>query len=223
MPKYAQSGATLICLGSSKIILSEGAQLSPLDPQVLSKRRGKFLLGERQSPLEAFRAVTELRRNALSTLSVSMLHLIRETGVAPQPALGTATTLAGELTKPILENIDPYDLGAFALDSDVAKNYCRRLCLPGAGKAAQSGADHGTLVERYPAHEFVIDLEEARTLGLAVEEPDDALDELFDELRPLLSPETSERRTELSYIGLVPAHQPESAGPDNPHGEEGHP
>lgn len=217
VPKYAQSGATLICLGSSKIVLSEGAQLSPLDPQVISKRRGKFFVGERQSPLEAFRAVRELRNYAMGTMQVAMGHLYEVQRVAPQPALDTATKLAAELAQPILEKIEPYDLGAFALDSAVAKGYCSRLCTPApAHKAVQAKADHGALVERYPAHEFVIDLDEATALGLNAEQPPEALDVLFERLRPFLSVPVEDRIEELFYVGLVPAGGPT---PDDQEGE----
>jgi hypothetical protein len=37
VPSTAMSGATLICLGSSRIVLTDISQLGPLDPQVISK------------------------------------------------------------------------------------------------------------------------------------------------------------------------------------------
>jgi len=61
VPQTAGSGATLICFGSSNIVMSEIAQLGPLDPQVASKKREKFFATERQSPLEAFEALRYLR------------------------------------------------------------------------------------------------------------------------------------------------------------------
>src|SRR5437867_2635455 len=68
VPDEAKSGATLICFGSSEVIMAEIGSLGPLDPQVISKRRGKFFVTERQSPLEAFRAVQYLRQFALASL-----------------------------------------------------------------------------------------------------------------------------------------------------------
>src|SRR5207247_585743 len=38
IPGFAPSGATLICLGSARIVMSEVALLGPIDPQVISKK-----------------------------------------------------------------------------------------------------------------------------------------------------------------------------------------
>jgi hypothetical protein len=104
--------------------------------------------------------------------------------VAPQPALDTASKLAVQIVQPILEKIEPYDLGAFALDSSLAMDYCRRICNPPEGpKKTQRNANFRSLVEKYPAHEFVIDIAEAPSLGLNVCEPTEEVNDLFDELR----------------------------------------
>ena len=187
----------MICLGSSKILLSDIAQLGPMDPQVISKRPGRFFFLERQSPLEAFQAVTYLRGYSLKVLDAGMTFLA-ELGVAPQTALDTATTFAIQTVRPIMEKIEPYDLGAFALDSNLATEYCKRVCQPAEGlKKTQRGAKYNALVETYPAHSFVIDKSEAELLGLNVEDPCEELNDLFDEVRPQL-------RKIRSYIGLVP-------------------
>ncbi len=197
---YAASGATLICLGSCNTVLSDIAQLGPLDPQVISKRQSKFFVVERQSPLEAFQAVKYLQESTLTMLDVSMRYLL-EHQVAPQPAVDAARQLAVEFFKPILGKIEPYDIGAFALDSNLVKDYCRRICDPvDDQKRTQRTANYSSLVERYPAHEFFIDREEARALGLNVCEPQEALEDLFDELRPYLN------KTH-SFIGLIPSHE----------------
>lgn len=207
IPKMAASGATLISLGSERIVLSDIGQLGPLDPQVLSKRRGKFFAVERQSPLEAFQAVRYLREFSLTTLDVGMLFM-QEHLVAPGPSLEAASELSIQLTRPILEKIEPYDLGAFALDSSLAKDYCRRVCQPTEPhKRTQRTADFRSLVERYPSHDFVIDRSEAESLGLNVCEPSETLDGLFDELREYLGEfEESGHHShpQSGYIGLVP-------------------
>ena len=69
IPSMAASGASLICLGSCNLVMSECAQLGPIDPQVLSKRNERFFASERQSPLEAFQAVKYLREFALTALN----------------------------------------------------------------------------------------------------------------------------------------------------------
>jgi hypothetical protein len=118
--------------------------------------------------------------------------------VAPQRALDTATQIAMRLAEPILAKIEPYDLGAFALDSTLALEYCKRVGNPrNQAKRTQRLVNYRALVEMYPAHEFQIDLEEARELGFVVSEPPDELDRLFDEVRPHLAKVGK-------YLGLVP-------------------
>jgi hypothetical protein len=198
VPERAWSGATLICLGSSNVVMSERSQLGPLDPQVGSKRREKFFASERQSPLEAFEAVRYLREMAVSLLD-ALMEALTERGLAPQKALETATRLAQELARPILEKIEPYDLGAFSLDSRLAQTYCREIARPSnTSKKTQRKALYKSLVEYYPAHEYAVDLDEAQSLRFQVSEPTPELDDLFDQLRPILL-------RVKTYIGLVPS------------------
>lgn len=196
VPDVAASGATLICLGSSNIIMSEVAQLSPLDPQVVSKRTGKFFEDERQSPLEAFQATKYMRDFALTALDLFM-DFLADRKVNPRLALDTSCRLAVDLAKPILGKIEPYDLGAFALDSKVAIEYCKRIGSPiNEEKRTQRNVDPTALVEKYPAHEFVIDMEEAKALNFVVSDPEPAIDQLFTDLRPhLMKPKR--------FLGLI--------------------
>ena len=166
--------------------MSQVGQLGPLDPQVSSKRREKFFEGERQSPLEAFEAIREAREFSLTSLD-AVMSLLLERGVAPRQALETAKSFAISIVEPISGKIDPYDWGAFALDSKVAVEYCQRVGQPAGGtRKTQKNVDPAKLVELYPAHEFVIDIEEAQALGFTVEAPDPQLDELFDQIAPAL-------------------------------------
>lgn len=188
VPTLAASGATLICLGSHSIVMSDIAQLGPVDPQVFSKRRDKFFAAERQSPLEAFKAVMYVRTLALSTVDAAMMFLQEPNrGVAPLRALETATQISSQLVQPLLGRIEPYDLGAFALDSELALQYCHRIARPDdPTRQSQRSADYRVLVERYPAHEFAIDREEAGAIGFNIAGASAELDVLFDELRPVL-------------------------------------
>lgn len=198
VPRLAASGATAICLGSSMIVMAENARMSPLDPQVLSKRREKFFQIERQSPLEAFETVRYLRTYMLSSLHAAMLFLL-DRGVTPPLALEYAAKVARNLVEPVLCKVEPYDLGSFALDSRVAIEYCKRISRPAvAALKTQRQVDPRTLVEEYPAHGFVIDFEEAKSLNFAVSKPPSAkLDELFEKLCPVLDGIDT-------YIGVVP-------------------
>ena len=189
VPNEAASGATLICLGSNEIVMSQVAQLSPLDPQVISKRREKFFLFERQSPLEAFEAVRYVQQFTLTAVSATMEYLLdpKRGPITPNRALEAATTISTQLARPILERIEPYDLGAFSLDARLVRHYCERVASPeDSSKQTQRLAQFGTLVDRYPAHETVIDIAEAKALKINASEPIDELEDLFIELRATL-------------------------------------
>lgn len=202
VPRLAASGATLITLGAHDIIMSHGAQLGPLDPQVISKRPQKFFTSERQSPLEALELVSYVRELTFSSMDTSMHELLRQ-GVAPQRALESSIEIATRVARPLLERIEPYDLAALRLDSRLARLYCERVARPtDVSRKTQRSADYEALVEFFPAHEFAIDIVEARDgLKLNVDEPDNEIEPIFDELRPRLT------RPE-AYIGLIPADSP---------------
>lgn len=202
VPSLAASGATLICLGSEQVVMSEIAHLGPLDPQVISKRRGKFFAVERQSPLEAFQAIRYLRQFSLESLDTTMKFLL-ENMITPQHALDTAAKLSTQLVQPILDQIDPYDVGAFSLDSHVSSGCCQRLSRPAdAEKKTQRTARYQVLVEQYPAHEFIVDLDEARAIGFNACEAAGELDELFCSVRAEL---LADENKPFECVGVVPS------------------
>jgi Serine dehydrogenase proteinase len=179
IPGCASSGATMICLGSSNIVMSQRSQLGPLDP------RAKFFGGERRSPFEAFQALRELRALFLDSLD-KIVEFLLERKVASDFALEKAMDGATRLVQPMLAKIEPCEIGIFALNRAMALEYCRRVAAPAdEAKKAQRAVDAEALVEAYPAHEFAIDFQEARALNFAVSEATPEMEDLFDELRPL--------------------------------------
>jgi hypothetical protein len=126
-----------------------------------------------------------------------MLFLL-DKRVTHKLALESAAKVSVDLIRPILERIEPFDLGAVALDSRVAIEYCTRIANPAnPAKQAQRGVSAKALVENYPAHEFVIDYEEAGSLGFSVALPAPEIDFQFDALRRHLG-------RLRKYIGLIP-------------------
>lgn len=191
VPGYACSGATLMCLGSSNIIMSQLGQLGPLDPQE------RFFDGERRSPVESFRAFSELRGMVLESVDQVMDFLL-ERKVDPENALKAASEMALQMVEPMTAKIEPCDLGILALDRLMASSYCKRIASPhDLTKKTQRKVDLEAVVSSYPTHDFVIDIEEARSLGFQLSEANPTLEDLFDEIRPLLV------EVQL-YVGFVP-------------------
>ena len=80
----------------------------------------------------------------------------------------------------------------------MSTEYCNRICDPVDGdRVPQRGVDYGKLAEQYPAHEFVIDVAEAESLGFHVTEASDRLEELFAE-------EDVALESSQLFVGFVP-------------------
>ncbi len=179
VPYHATSGATVICLGSSNIVMSGQARLGPLDPQE------RFFGMERSAPFEAFWALHALRDFMLGSVESAVDFLV-ERKVPPEAALEVASRLSARFVEPIVSRINPGDIGIFSINGAMAVDYCRRISTPSdATKRTQRNVDPEELI-RCPGHEFAIDFEAARRLNFAVSDAAPELEELFDELRPLL-------------------------------------
>ncbi len=190
VPSYASSGATLICLGSSSIVMSERAQLGPLDPQQ------RLFDADRSSPFEAFRGMQELFNFALNCFENGVEFMV-ERKVSPEKALEAAGDLAIRMVEPIIAKIEPCDIGILAIDSAMAIDYCARIARPAdPARRTQREVDPAALVRGLPGHEYAIDADAARALNFHVCDATPELEDLFDELRPLLT-------SASCYIGLA--------------------
>lgn len=163
---------------------------------MISKKREKFFATERQSPLEAFEALRYLREFAAASVDALMV-LFTDRGIAPEKALETSAVMATNLVRPVLEKIDPYDLGAFSLDNRLARDYCEAIARPTGSNQTQRKALFQSLVEDYPAHEFAIDFTETQALRLNAAVASSDLEDIFDKFRNCVV-------RVKSYVGLVP-------------------
>ncbi len=191
VPYFATSGGTLLCLGASNIVMSQRGQLGPLDPHE------RFFGATRRSPLEALQAVRELREFALESIE-NIAEFMLEAKVPPERAFAAASETALRFIEPIIAKIEPGDIATFSLNCMMALEYCHRISSPSdPARKAQREVDPTGLVKFSPGHEFVIDLETARRLNFLVSEASPELEDLFDELRPLL-------QKIHHYVGIVP-------------------
>lgn len=191
VPHYATSGATLLCLGAASIVMSQRGQLGPLDPHE------RFFGSTRSSPLEAIQALRELRDFSLESIE-NMAEFLLEQKVPPELAFAAASETALRFVEPIIAKIEPGDIAIFSLNSTMALDYCRRVAAPSdPARKTQREVDPTGLVKFSPGHELVIDVEAARRLNFAVSEAPPELEDLFDEVRPLLE-------KVHQYVGLIP-------------------
>ncbi len=191
VPHYATSGATLLCLGASNIVMSQRGQLGPLDPHE------RFFDSTRRSPLEALQALRELREFSLDSIE-NIAEFMLEAKVPPELAFAAASEMASRIIEPIVAKIEPGDIATFSLNCTMALEYCRRIAAPSdPARKTQREVDPTGLVKFSPGHELVIDLESAKRLNFVVSEAAPEIEDLFDEFRPLAG-------KIHQYVGITP-------------------
>jgi hypothetical protein len=154
VPRWAKSAATLLVCSGDRIFMTPVAELGPLDPQItqfnpLEKHLEKF------SPLH-IEATLELIRNEFSNGNEKLAHGLME-----------------RLQFPIT-------LGSFTKSLDIAVQYLTKLLstrmLKGNENAELIKSISRQLTTCYSDHGFSINIDEAKTIGLKIEElPTDQL------------------------------------------------
>jgi hypothetical protein len=152
-----KSAGTLLALGASTLVLSQSAQLGPIDVQLLKEEE----VGERRSGLAP--------RQALETLSMEagrafnrLFRYMRFGGnmqLSTKMAAELATRMTVGMMEPIYAQLDPIRLGEVERFVRISQEYGDRLRGPNVKKGTIE-----KLLGGYPSHEFVIDREEAREL-----------------------------------------------------------
>jgi hypothetical protein len=185
VPRYAKSAATLLALGASTIILNKDAELGPLDVQIVD-----FDREERTAALDEVQMLERLHASALESVDQTMMLLTGRTGKKLDTILPHALKFAADMMRPMLEKVDVVHYTQRARALKVAEEYAIRLLKP---KYSKDDAERiaRRLVEKYPEHEFVIDVEEMEDLGLKTERPSNEQIDLMDEIVPFLGSMTA--------------------------------
>ena len=146
IPRWAKSAATLLACSGNEILMSPVAELGPLDPQITA-----------MNPFEG-------RIEQFSPLHIeSTLELIRNEYHNGHK----------ELAEGLMQRLQyPLTLGSFKKSLELSKQYMEKLLTSGMLKDNPSEAAKvdERLTEGYADHGFCINIEEARTIGLAVNE-----------------------------------------------------
>lgn len=164
-----KSAGTLIALGATELIASEGAELGPIDAQI----RKVDEPGERTSGL-----VTGGAFNALQVQATEMFsEIFTQLRYSPQYAFSSrlAAEIANDLTtgllSPVYAQIDPVRVAELERSLEVGAAYAERLDTGNLNEGAI-----GKLLAGYPSHGFVIDIDEVKELFKRVKEPSEELE-----------------------------------------------
>jgi hypothetical protein len=149
-----KSAGTLAVLGATEIVMGPFGELGPLDIQ-LSKEDS---LASRSSGLDIFQSLSILSRQAFTIFQQHFLGIVGGSGgvITTRTAADISTAIATQLLQPIAAQIEPMRLGEMQRAINVAIQYGTRL--------GTSEEVVNRLTMDYPAHGFVIDLEEAEKL-----------------------------------------------------------
>ena len=158
-----KSAGTLLVVGAHEVVMTNHAELGPLDIQ-LGKKDELF---ETDSGLTVLNALTELESKAFELFEKTFLRIKFRSGglVTFKTATHIATELAKGIVSPIMAQIDPMHVGEVSRALKIGKDYGTRLSR--ISENLQEGS-LDRLVEEYPSHSFVIDRREAEELFVVV-------------------------------------------------------
>ena len=188
-----KSAGTLIALGSDMLIMTDHAELGPLDTQV--RVRDEF--GEYQSGLIDTDALRILQDEVFANFSGQFSRLL-SLGSGAFTAQ-TASRIASELTLGlfggIYSQINPIRFGERGHAVQVALEYGQRVS---TGNVREGTLEK--LATGYPSHGFMIDRRETEELFYEVYIPDEHISTLSEQLHPLVNYFYSSDSPVLEYL-----------------------
>lgn len=163
-----KSAGTLVAIAADEVVLSDFGEFGPLDAQ-LGKTDELF---ENHSGLNLTQALTSLNTRVVDFFLKSLINLRQETNgqLSTKLASDIAARLAIGTYETIYRQVDPVQLGSIERAVQIASFYGRRLA-DGRNNLKPLAVDR--LVNGYPSHSFVIDIQEAGTLFKNVRVPDE--------------------------------------------------
>jgi len=166
VPDQAKGAATLLGIAADELYLAPAAELGPLDA-VLEGHPG----GTQLSARDVLRSMDEVSQTALA-FAVRAAEGVRMGGLSRLDCLDVAVRLSAELHLPLARQIHPVDVvGARNLLEEAARyaDVLLSMRAPERVDDRTERPDVDALVAGYPTCRHVIDIDEARDLGLAVQ------------------------------------------------------
>ncbi|MEO3475761.1 hypothetical protein AAFN86_28175 [Roseomonas sp. CAU 1739] len=159
IPSGCKSAGTLMAVAANELIISPFGDLGPLDVQLLPK---DDIIG-RRSGLVTRSAISDLKTHTFELFEHFMMQIISSSGgsVSFKAAADVAARTTAKVMGRIYEQVNPDMLGQDFRDLNVAMKYGERL-----NRRYKNLKPNGLrrLVHDYPAHDFVIDHEEAKEI-----------------------------------------------------------
>lgn len=161
VPRWAKSAATLLCLMADELILTPIAELGPLDPQI--RRPGET---EYRAALHEYAALKALNNDALELFLTLLEPVSEETRMDVRELVSPSFRFVANLLAPVYQRIDPYRHGSNLSLLQISKSYAEKLLRRRNVKPERASQIAEFLAMSYPSHDYVIDVEELKKLGL---------------------------------------------------------
>lgn len=207
-----KSAGTLLALASDELVLSDYAELGPLDVQLLKDDD----VAGRRSGLTPSQALVSLAGLTLNTFREHFLSLRFDVQLTTKMSAQVASEMAVGVFKEIYGQMDPMRLGEIDRAMKIALAYGERLT---QGRANAKEDTLGMLLAAYPSHEFVIDREEAQELFNCVRCPTDAEVELLGHLGKITRYPPGHQAT-IAFVCSEPTMEEDADAPGEDGGKE---
>ena len=155
------------------------AELGPIDAQILDPERER-----RASALDEVQSLERLHAQALNLVDATMYLLIQRTPKRTDVLIPIVLNYVAQTMRPLFEKIDTVHFTAMSRTLKVAEAYALRLLARKNPDTAKRIAE--MLVYDYPDHGFIIDYDEAKEIGLGVEQMTGKLASIVEAMYPNL-------------------------------------
>jgi len=162
VPRHAKSAATLICLAADEVGMCIHSELGPLDAQVPHPRDPHRTV----SALDGFKALEFCRNYAIETMDLTVKFLL-ERGLKVDEAIERALRVLDITCTPLFSQIDPWIIGEYDRTLEIAKDY-GILLLKNKISSDKIKDLLDKMIRGYPSHGFIINMEEAKELGIKI-------------------------------------------------------
>lgn len=192
-----KSAGTLLVLGAHDIIMSDIAQLGPLDVQV--RKPDEYEITSGLTPIQALIALESRAREAFRD---GFIDLKIGMEMTTRTAASIASEMVTGLYAGVFAQVDPMRVAEMERALAVARRYGSRLAdgVKNTKSSSTVEAMLARLVAGYPSHEYVIDREEAREIFERVLEPSAQEASLLTELQPITRVPLSQARPAILYL-----------------------
>lgn len=161
IPFWAKSAATLLTLGGSTIIMDEFGEFGPLDVQLKDDRDNELPEPETKSALIDEYSLSTIEKRVQELYRKMLLEIIQDKDLRFKKSniSEQLLTYLPSLYRPLLEKINPYEIGSKARDLAIGERYAERILTEFNRENMRDKIEYfiDYIVHDCPNHGYIID------------------------------------------------------------------